>query len=197
MFCTRCGKELFENARFCQACGAPVAGVEVPPPVETPPAPVTEVAVPVPDEQALFEEERAFVQNCYRTINAERLAWKTVGIVWAILSAFLLLVAGMTFLAYGEEAMIQTEWQIGCAIVMLAVALVNLCMAKKARQLCETVYRDIRPVIDRYSGATLVVFSLLFNIVAMAFVLDIGGKIKSKTAVLQRIVQRQQLPQEI
>lgn len=196
MFCTHCGKELFENARFCQACGAPVVGTQ-PPSRVADPLPVKRVEAVVPDEQALFEEERAYVQQCSRTMNAECVAWKTVGIILAVLSAFLLIVAATTFGISGGEETVRAQWQFGCAATAFVWAFVNLRMARKARRLCATVYTDIRPVIDRYSGATPVVVALLFNIVAMAFVLDTCGKMKSKTAVLQRIVQRQQLPQEI
>ena len=50
MFCTRCGTQVVEGHRFCQACGQEVgAAIAVPPmaPSEPPPAPAVPVSVPV------------------------------------------------------------------------------------------------------------------------------------------------------
>ena len=192
MYCTHCGKELFENARFCQACGTPVAGVQAPPPAE---APVPTVTV-VPDETALFEEERTFLTNLYGALNRERSAWKIVGVVLLVSAIVWWFVTGATVMVYGEETA-AVEWLGGCAILSLVGAVINLRMTRKLRRLCTTMYTDVRPVIDRYSGVGPVVLALFVKLIAMALVIDGRNKIKSKTAVLQRIVQRQQLPQDI
>ncbi len=40
MFCTNCGKELADNAKFCPSCGTPVAQPEAPKEQDTPPEPI-------------------------------------------------------------------------------------------------------------------------------------------------------------
>lgn len=60
MFCTNCGKEIIDTARFCNFCGAPVKNAAVPPvqPVQQPiyPQPAPEPVQPMPTEQAKPEQ---------------------------------------------------------------------------------------------------------------------------------------------
>ena len=192
MFCVHCGKELWENARFCQACGAPVAGTE---PIQPVVAPTPAVASILPNEKALFEEERTLVQCCHRLVNRERLAWKSVGIVLLVLAVMFLTPAAL-MQGFGQESAMSFYldylWVGG--FVSLVVAIVNLVLSKKTAVLCASVYTDIRPIVDRYSGSAAVVFSAVFNVVAMIFVIETATKIKSQAAVLERIVRRQQTP---
>ncbi len=191
MFCMHCGKELWENARFCQACGTPVGEAQPVPPVAAP-APV---ATPVvSDEKALFEEERALVACCHGSINRERLAWKSLGVVWLVLSVLLLVAAVVMVVFAQQEAVIHPDYVWGGAFLSLFVSVVNFRMTKKTAVLCASIYTDIRPIVDRYSGNAPVVFSAVFNLIAMLFVIEMAGKIKSQTAVLERIVKRQQTP---
>src|SRR6266404_3464298 len=52
MFCTNCGSQVQESARFCTACGSPAAALPqqqyAPPPQYIPPAPQVVTAPPVP-----------------------------------------------------------------------------------------------------------------------------------------------------
>jgi len=64
MYCTKCGTALADDAAFCSACGAPVAGASAPAPVavtepetpahEAPPAPAVVVAASQPAHYAGF-----------------------------------------------------------------------------------------------------------------------------------------------
>ena len=192
MYCTHCGKELFENARFCQACGAPVVGAQAVSAV--PPAPVVSPPSPVVSEEELFAEECLFLAHCHASLVRERRAWLIMAIVFAV-SAFILFATalGMSF-AYGIEYTADTWW---CGGIAAVLAIIDGCMARKVNGLCATVHTDIRPLADRCSGSGAMVFAAIVNWIALFFLAETVGKMTSKTAVVARIVQRQQTPQEI
>ena len=193
VFCGRCGKELPENARFCGACGAPIAHVPTPSPAINEP-PVEQAEPIVPDEETLFEEERALIVRCDQEIRREHTMWKAVGIVLLVCSVCL-------FVAAVFAAFVPTRYNtVACAgfgVMALVAAVVNLCMAYKTKMLYALIYTDIRPIAERYSGSALIVWSAVFNLIAMTMVIGTVNLLKVKTAVVTRIVQRQQLSQDI
>lgn len=53
MFCSKCGKQLPDNAKFCPGCGSPIEPIPVPVAEEPTPVPVTEEPIPTPAEESV------------------------------------------------------------------------------------------------------------------------------------------------
>lgn len=206
-YCKKCGKELVENARFCNACGAPV---EFAPTTDENPyaneAPVyktqpvnVKTEAPKSDEE-LRAEEQALLDKFSLGLKHERLAWKITGVVWVAISAFysffglvlsLLMGAaiaaeGGEFLAFIPVAIIYTFM----GAMFLPIAIINLSMNKKLVNYRAKLYTDCQDGIGHFSVGSIV-FCAFFNGVALVFNIVYFIIAKNNTAVIERIKARQ------
>ncbi len=182
-FCGYCGKQLEDNAGFCFACGK-----EVLPDLSD----VTET---------LRTEETACLDTCYRFFKYERLAWKICGIVFPILSA-LMVVLGVLLLMleplmgsyYMTEDLVEMgiTYIIEAIVVYFPIAIINLSMIKRAQYYMDTVYTDPAGAVKRAGSVGMIVLGVLFNTIAMIFIIINFAHVKNNKAVFDRIIARQQ-----
>ncbi len=214
-YCTKCGCRLADEAKFCNACGAPIEEVSktqaesenpyanqattaTTEQVNTEPA-NSNAEAPKTDEE-LRAEEQALLNKFSIGLKHERLAWKITGVVWAILSAFflgfglifgtLMIIASIAesggFVAFIPVAV--SYFFIG--LLYLPIAIINLSMKNKLQTYREKLYTDCTDGIGHFRVGSIV-FCAFFNSVALAFNIVYFIKAKSNTAVIERIKARQ------
>ncbi len=181
-YCTNCGKEVAEGNLFCAECGAPVDAVK--------------------SEEAAIAEEKECLDFFYRFFKYERLAWKIFGIVWVAFAAFFLvfgiLFGGIGAIEFGlntpadEMAFgVLSGTYVFLSILYLPIGIINLCMVKRARFYMDTIYTDVCPAIVRLNSVGMIVFSAMFNTLAMVFIIINFARAKSSKEMLNRIAKRQ------
>lgn len=171
--CSRCSSEIPETSQFCGICGAPVQ-----------PAPQPDVGI---------YKEKECLDNFYRFLKYERLAWKICGIVWIILSA-LLGFFGIVFCMMSVEeellAVLGVEYLL-LAFIYLPVAIVNLKMISRAEHYMNIVYNDVNAVNERCGNAGMIVLSAIFNTIAMIFIIINFTRTKTNKAEINSAARRQ------
>ena len=172
-YCSHCGKELFDDARFCDACGTQA------------------------DDRAL-EQEKEFLQQTLRFLKYERLCGRIVGI---ILLVFALLFIGISLIWLALSFQMHFEnGRIGMAfafalyllygLLVLPFAIVNLVMAKKVTKHMNAVYTDPRPTLTRCGSAAPLVLAIFFNNIALIFIIINLIRVKSNRSLVERIIAR-------
>jgi len=181
-YCSQCGYELQDDAHFCANCGNSAA----------------------PDEVKLAEEKE-FLDQTYRFLKYERVAWKITGVVLLVLCIVLiglglLMLAGTAGFAIdgsADEALgmgIATVYLVVYGIMFLPLPIIGLISAKKAEDYMIGMYADFRPAAQRCGSVGMIVFTAFFNEIALIFFLINFVRIKSNQKIIDRIVQRQQMP---
>ncbi len=209
-YCTKCGYQLTSEARFCDACGAPVkAPASENPyatenPVCTPPQANIQPAnsytnAPKTDEE-LRAEEQALLDKFSLGLKHERMAWKFAGIFFLIaniiifVGALLIGICSIALDDYSGEisfvySTISSSYFV-MAIMYLPITIINLVMKKKLENYRAKLYTDCNDGIGHYRVGSIV-FSAIFNTVAMVFVIIYFIQAKNKAAVIERIKARQ------
>lgn len=192
MFCSKCGKELAENAEFCSECGQKLGEVQ-----EVTEAQVVEVA----DIENIEEE-----QNCLdifnRFLRFENKAWNIVGFVYLGFGAiylFFTFIFFVTSLFASEDVAAGLLMAFGMSaayffatLMFMAVGVVNLIMASKTKKYISEVYTNVEPAFNRANSVGLIVLGYLFNSIAMAFFLVNFIRAKVKKKIFASIIRRQQ-----
>ena len=173
-YCFHCRKELADDARFCDGCGTST------------------------DDTVLLEEEKAFLIQTQRFLKSERLCWKIFGIIWLVFAS-LFIGLSLLFLALSTQMNFKNG-QIGmavafgiyvvCGLILLAVAIVNLVMVKKASVYRDGITADPRAALSRCGSIGPLVLSVFFNEIALIFVIINFVRIKSHAATVRRIHER-------
>lgn len=208
-YCTKCGHELIDEARFCNACGAPAmvsaqtVNSENPyasaqPAYEAKPAPVTYTEKPKTEEE-LLAEEQALLDKFSLGLKHERLCWKVSGIVFTVMSAFFVFfglifgIATAGTINYSEGAYAFLSFCITYSmmgLMYLPIAIINMIMKKKIEDYRAKLYTDCRDGIGHYSVGSIV-FAAFFNTIALVFIIIYFIQAKNNSAVIERIKARQ------
>lgn len=216
-YCTKCGYKLVDEAKFCNACGAPVEEIKAQPvsatvsenpyaSIATDTAPNT-YAQPAPvyanepkTEEQLRAEEQAVLDKFSLGLKHERMAWKFSGIFFLIANIFIAVGAlfiGICAIALddysGEAAFVYSTMASMCfvmAIIYLPITIINLVMKKKLEGYRAKLYTDCKDGIGHYSVGSIV-FAAFFNGVAMVFIIVYFIQAKNNAAVIERIKARQ------
>lgn len=182
-YCAYCGQELHDDARFCDHCGASVAA-----------------------EETNIQEEKEFLDNTYRFLKYERLAWKIAGVVLLIL-CIIILGCGLLVLAAtaGNALTGDADSVLGLGFAMvylliygllfLPIAIIGLVSAKKIDGYMAGMYADFRPAATRCGSIGMIVFTAFFNEIALIFYIINFVRMKSNKRMVERITCRQQTPQ--
>ncbi len=211
-YCTKCGYQLPDEARFCNSCGATVEAVSAdsqnPYANETTVNATSQVNIqaantsteaPKTDEE-LRAEEQALLDKFSIGLKHERLAWKIYGIVWIIITAYLIafgliigIFVGAAASATGGEAFVALPFFMMYSLfglLFLPIAIINLSMKKKLETYREKLYTDCKDGIGHFSVGSIV-FCAFFNGVALVFNIVYFIKAKNNAAVIERIKTRQ------
>ena len=186
-YCTKCGKELSENSKFCNACGTAVNNITT-----APQAPKT--------DEELRAEEQALLNKFSIALKHERLAWKIYGIVWVIITAYIIafglimgIFTGAAAAATGGEAFVASLFfliYLFIGLMFLPIAIINLSMKNKLEKYREKLYTDCTDGIGHFSVGSIV-FCAFFNGVALVFNIVYFIMAKNNAAVIERIKARQ------
>lgn len=200
-FCYHCGKELREDAGSCENCGAQITAMPQSDISQTPSVP----AVKIPERTAedYIKEEQEFLDNTRRLLNWERKAWKICGMVLVILGAafaafFSLFGMLFTIISITDDtsllslAFVYFFYAIIYASIFIPVGVVELCASRKIPYYLDTLYRDIRPTVDRCGSVGMLIFSIFFGEVALVFFLINFIRMKCNKDTIARIIARQQ-----
>ena len=180
-FCSTCGTEIAEDAVFCTNCGATVAE----------------------NDEHNKKEEQDFLDQTYRLMRWEAKAWRISGTVFIIVgivyAALMFLVGIGSGFAVGTDSV---EGGIAMATTMIVEALVfgftfggigivSLIAANRIPNYFEGFYTDFTPALDRCGSIGMLVFTALFNEIALIFFLINFIRIKSSRRTIDRILARQ------
>lgn len=184
-YCAQCGFALQDDVHFCANCGASAA----------------------PDEVNITEEKE-FLDATYRFMKYERLAWRITGVVLLCLCIviiglgllFLAGTAGMAIDGSSEDALglgLATVYLVVYGGMFLPLAIIGLVSAKKVEGYMNGMYADFRPAWKRCGSVGMIVFTAFFNELALIFYIINFVRIKSNARLIERIVQRQQMPPQV
>ncbi len=197
-YCTKCGKELVEGARFCNACGASVA---TPSSSENPYANHTQsdyasnsstaqqaYTAEKSDEQ-LRAEEQALLDQFNLGLKHERLAWKIMAIVYAaVMGVYFFIAVIFACVSLGLLPAVVLFCLYG--VFFLPCAVINFYMCNRLTEYRNKLYTDCTDGIGHYSVGSIV-FSAFFNNIALIFIIIYFIKAKCNTNVIERIKARQ------
>jgi len=202
-YCTKCGYQLVDTAKFCNYCGAPVitpAEAQVVNPDEGfSQNPYTEAAQtyqqpqyneyqytqPKSDEE-LQAEEQNFLNLIYRGLSHEAMAWRIGAIAYLIYSVM--------FILLGISGMFDTKdsiMDIAKGILYIPISIIGFVMASKVNKLKNILYTDCKAAFRHYTPGSIVM-GALFNSIAMIFIIVYFVQTKSHAAVIERIKTKQE-----
>lgn len=175
-YCTNCGAELEEYARFCPICGATIG------------------ATPAPDYSAERElaEEKEFLDATCRFLKYERIAWKVLGIIMLVLGCIysvLALIMAFGFMADSDAAAAAVALFIAASI-FLAPAIIGLIKASRIGRYMENIYDDPISALNCTGSVGSIVLAAFFNEIALIFVIINFARTKSNDKIVERIKSR-------
>lgn len=208
-FCTHCGKEIIEGAKFCANCGTAAVQEEAPvveqPVVEQPPVvhtvPAQSFAATISEEE-LIKEEQEFLDTTHRLLRWERKAWSICGKVFFILGIIFASIFGfVAFISLIETidgdpyAAAGISFGLVYAIMFggmfLAIGIIGRKVADKMPIYLDSLYTDFTVTLNRSGNVGMLVFSIFFGEVALVFFLINFIRIKAGSKVINRILTRQ------
>ena len=213
-YCTKCGYQLIDEARFCNACGAPAepqtqkASFESENPYASeantysaPQYTASQYTNEPKSEEELRAEEQALLDKFSIGLKHERMAWKFTGIFYLVGTIFFT-VFGLIFgiAAIGASGLLGEELAAFATIfsmyifmgigIYLPVTIINFSMKNKLEKYREKLYTDCRDGIGHFSVGSIV-FCAFFNGVALVFNIVYFIQAKRNSAVIERIKAQQ------
>ena len=197
-FCSNCGKEILEGAKFCAVCGTPVLEKTVPPVTDT--APSFSDAI---TEEALIKEEQEFLDDTYKLLRWERKAWSICGKVYTIIGIVLMSIFGFFAfigftMAIGEGdpdaaavMMVGIVYMLFCGAPLFTIGTIQRKVANKMPIYLNSLYTDFSVTNNRSGNVGMLVLSILFGEVAVIFFIINFVRLKAGGNVIKRILARQ------
>ncbi len=167
-YCTNCGVQMADDARFCVNCGAQVSGSAV--------------------------MDKACLDQFYQFLKWERLSWKIFGIVWLVLSIVLaacgliIMVSGaMTGYSYRLDMAVIGIIYLMLGLLYLPIAIVNKVMVKKTHDCMKMLYIEPKTVLARCGSVGMIVLAAFFNNVALIFIIINFVRTKTNKEAIDRL----------
>ncbi len=178
MYCPRCNNELDDGSNFCRFCGATL------------------------DQSNDAREEQEFLDTTHRLLRWERTAWSITGKVFLILGIVIAALYGLIgFIALfavmdGDEsaffaAFMGLFYGIFLGGMFIAIGIVSRIACNKIPQYLDSMYTDFLPTRDRCGSIGMIVFTALFNEIALVFFIINFVRMKSCKNIINRILSRQ------
>lgn len=211
-FCAQCGKQLEDEFRFCNGCGAPTTPAQNP----------TPNANPTPDngcynyntgnynnaynqsqpvtisEDYFIAQEQEQVNTLRQFLNFERTAWKVGTIVLAVTTGLLVFISMIFFLMATDARGYREDMYISTGIIYLVLSVfvapmvfIGFKMVPKCDEYLGLLDRDLGTVVSRCTNIGMIVFSAFFNGIAMIFIIINLAKAKANMEILGRAIDRQ------
>ena len=220
-YCTKCGTQVPDMARFCPNCGAGCQEVEesgytpeyIPQYTPEYTTGYTLEYVPVaPEMQYVYDpavaqamdahnEEQRYLDMCYNILKGERITWKIGSIIYLV-SSIIYVFYGLIYLLAGllsdedvfeaQLALIAGIAILICTLPMIAGTVVSMIMKAKREKLMNTVHTDLRPMVDTYSRAGCMVLAVMFGGIPAIFTGINMGRIKNSPEIVNNIIAKQQ-----
>lgn len=145
-----------------------------------------------------FAEEKAFLDDTYRFLKYERTAWKVTAIVFLVFTVFFV-AFGLIFMgifSQYDDVSMAIGGSLGLIYIVLGfvylpISVIGFIMAGKCTKYMNVVYTDIKTVTDRTSSIGMLVFTALFNTIAMIFFIINFVKTRSNAQIIERIRSKQ------
>lgn len=208
--CHICGTANSNNASFCASCGSALGGDSY-----------ESVTYPAySGNSTLTSEEREVIEGMKRNFRREKKSFKIISIIgivcMSIYACFVLLFAVLFILA-GSTGTWSTYSSLNLAsvdpgtagtyvvslamiiycivylVMLLPVFIVGLVAAKKIDYYLTTIDNDIEPSRKRATAVGMIVFSAIFNNIAMIFVILNFVYAKRNAKVIESIINKQHL----
>lgn len=209
-FCTNCGKQLADDFKFCNGCGAPTTPNAAP----TTPNPADNGyynytngnynnaynnSQPVTiSEDYFITQEQEQIGTMRQFLNFERTAWKVGTIVSAVLLGLFFTLSLIYFIMAADASRFYEDVYIGMGVsylfvglFMIPIPVIGSKMIGKCEEYISLLDYDLGTVVARCTNIGIIVFSAFFNAIAMIFVIINLAKAKSNSDVLARAVDRQ------
>ena len=178
MYCPRCNNELDDGSNFCRFCGATL------------------------DQSNDAREEQEFLDTTHRLLRWERKAWSIsgkvfliVGIVFAAFFGLLGFIALIALMGGDESAFVAAFVGLFYGILFggmfIAIGIVCNTASNKIPQYLDNMYNDFLPTRDRCGSIGMIVFTALFNEIALVFFIINFVRMKSCKNIINRILNRQ------
>ena len=206
-FCNKCGTKLDDNDRFCRNCGNPVlsqatlnAGPSANPNTATL-SPSIQTAANVSDKSLTFEEQ-ALLNRIYRNLRREKKAYiicSSVGIaILTMLTVLIfawssLFVSNSFYFFFGILAYMIRFYLIVYLIFILPVFIIGFAASGKINLYTSTIFDNVTLVRKRCGSVGMIVFSALFNNIAMIFVIINFVTVKRNARMLDSIEKKQMM----
>ncbi|MBQ6996752.1 MAG: zinc-ribbon domain-containing protein [Oscillospiraceae bacterium] len=146
-FCSKCGKELMDEAVFCPGCGCAVSGANM----------YKDVNVQQMDSQVLL-------RKLQRKLKAEIQLWMCIGIAQAVIGLILLVNA------------LDGEFFIGLPISLFVISIVNLCSSAERKKFSRAIDGKPVGIVKRYEPFYTYVLNFAYNLI-FGGVIGIAGSI--------------------
>ena len=189
--CSKCGKEIMDEAAFCTECGAPL-----------------EKQMPAASEQTLNDEKSSeeceFLQNTQRLLRWELKAWSIASKFWIIMGIIYVVIFSLytfagIFISLEEEFL--GGFFIGFGIIMaligggtfIAIGIVSKKASEKLPQYINTVYTDFSLSYNRCGSIGMLVFNILFGVVSPVFFIINFVRMKTNRKLIERIINKQKV----
>ena len=168
MYCEKCGSYIEDDSKFCPVCGEAVSAAAASAAAANPDSPTN----PVLQDECM--------KSLYNNFRREKLVWTICGIVLTVCCAIMLfcgavLAANGAFAAYDEYSVGDFDVNgISRDIhdnISGPAAVINLIMIGKTQRYINGLYKDCGEAVKRASSVGMIVFSALFNEIAMIFII--------------------------
>ena len=211
--CHICGTANSNNASFCASCGSALGGDSY--------ESVTYPAYS--GNSTLTSEEREVIEGMKRNFRREKKSFKIISIIgivclsiyacFVLLFAVLFILAGSsgTWSTYSSlnlanlasvnpgtagtyvVSLAMIIYSVTCLVMLLPVFIVGLVAAKKIDYYLTTIDNDIEPSRKRATAVGMIVFSAIFNNIAMIFVILNFVYARRNAKVIESIINKQHL----
>ncbi len=205
--CLYCGAENPDYGNYCEKCGTLLGEAQE-----------AEVAA-VPSfykSNDLTEKELEVIKGMKRNFRREQKAYRIFSIIYIVLIAIYLLL-GVLVLALGvngsgsgtviingntvtDPAVVNAFfiiwlicWFSALLFVFLPIAIIGLVAANRINNYLGTIDENVRPSRKRAAAIGMIVFSAIFNQIAMIFVIMNFVYVKKRKAILDSITEKQKL----
>lgn len=183
--CSRCGKPLDDNERFCTVCGTDSM----------------QTRESLAEEEA--RQESAFCASYKRILRYESRTFKIFGILYLVLTIalaiFTFVLMGSNDIEVPEELVMLltngevelTSYLFSCTIYYCVISAVNMIISKRADSCCDAIETDISRTVRHYSSFFTLFLCIMFNNIALIFYIINFVKTRSNAVLIARIIAKQ------